>query len=305
MGYVKVNLKIPEIKAFNEGVLMLVIEDSTYAQHVPIQLGMLHIDRALDLLSDKETTKLNTKRKQSKLASLLAGKMAQVGDILKKTFSLDKVGGTMKLTKTVEIPPFCTIHVHGITKVKGHDKRVNIIVEPRNNGYNPSVVAVPSYACLKPGSSKIKMSLRNLTSKSIMTKVKSIVAQLATANAVPSMLASKNPQESEENEDKNPGSPDKGQIKAQLTKEQLEKLFAKLDLSGIEDWSDEDHEEVWKLIKEFGFLFAQNDLDLGKTSIVKHTIKRLDYTPFKERYCRILPHQFEEVRKYLQEMLET
>ena len=32
MGYVEVNLKIPEIKAFNEDVLMLVIENSEYAQ---------------------------------------------------------------------------------------------------------------------------------------------------------------------------------------------------------------------------------------------------------------------------------
>ena len=31
MGYIEVNLKIPEIKAFNEDVLMLVIEDSAYA----------------------------------------------------------------------------------------------------------------------------------------------------------------------------------------------------------------------------------------------------------------------------------
>ena len=31
MGYVDVNLKIPEIKAFNEDMLMLVMEDSAYA----------------------------------------------------------------------------------------------------------------------------------------------------------------------------------------------------------------------------------------------------------------------------------
>ena len=57
-------------------------------------------------------------------------KMAQVEDKLKKTFSLDQVGGTVKLTKTVDIPPFSTIQVHAITKVKGHDKKVNQIVEP-------------------------------------------------------------------------------------------------------------------------------------------------------------------------------
>ena len=72
------------------------------------------------------------------------------------------------------------------------------------------MVAVPSYACLKPGSSKINISLRNLISKSIMIKVKSIVAQFAAPNAGPSMLASKNPQESEEKEDKRMGSPDMG-----------------------------------------------------------------------------------------------
>ena len=32
MGNVEVNLKIPEIKAFNEDVLMLIIDDSAYAQ---------------------------------------------------------------------------------------------------------------------------------------------------------------------------------------------------------------------------------------------------------------------------------
>ena len=62
-GYVEVNLKIPEIKAFNEDVLMLVIEDSAYAQCVPLQLGMLHIDRALDLISNKEIKTWSTKWK--------------------------------------------------------------------------------------------------------------------------------------------------------------------------------------------------------------------------------------------------
>ena len=51
------------------------------------------------------------------------------------------------------------------------------------------------------------MGLRNLTSRSIMVKAKSTVAQMA-ANVVPSMLTLKNPQESEKNEDKRMESPD-------------------------------------------------------------------------------------------------
>ena len=38
-------------------------------------------------------------------------------------------------------------------------------------------------------------------------------------------------------------------------------------------------------------------------TLVKHTIKVTDTVPFKERYRRITPNQFEEVRKHLKEML--
>ena len=73
-------------------------------------------------------------------------------------------------------------------------------------------------------------------------------------------------------------------------------MFDKIDLSEIKDWSKEDQEEVQKVIKDFGFPITLNDLALGKTSIVKNTIKLTDYTLFKERYHRIPPHQFEEVK---------
>ena len=43
---------------------------------------------------------------------------------------------------------------------------------------------------------------------------------------------------------------------------------------------------------------------MGKTDIVKHVTRLDDYTPFKECYQRIPPHQYEEVRKHLNEMLE-
>ena len=131
----------------------------------------------------------------------------------------------------MRIPPFSTIQVHGTMKVKGHDKRVNLIVEPKNNGCIPSVVAVPSYANLRPGSSKVNMSLRNLTSRSITVKAKSIVDQVAAANVVPPMLTPKNSQE-EKKMDKRMKSPDtsfEAPINVQLTKDQLQKLFDKKD----------------------------------------------------------------------------
>ena len=73
--------------------------------------------------------------------------------------------------------------------------------------------------------------------------------------------------------------------------------MSKLDLSGIKDWKSEEQKEAKDLILEYGSLFALKDIDLGKTDKVKHTIKLDDYTPFKERYRHIPPHQLTSMRK--------
>ena len=89
-----------------------------------------------------------------------------------------------------------------------------------------------------------------------------------------------------------------------LSLEKEELLFKKIDLTGTNEWSSEDQEKVKELFREYGQLFALDDLDLGHTSIVKHKIELDNYRPFKDRYRRIPPHQYEEVRKHLNDMLK-
>ena len=84
----------------------------------------------------------------------------------------------------------------------------------------------------------------------------------------------------------------------------VDKLFSKLDLKGIQDWTEEEQGNVKQLLTEYNDIFALNSMELGKTDIVKHTIKVTNPVPLKERYRRIPPHQFEEVRKHLKEMEE-
>ena len=91
--------------------------------------------------------------------------------------------------------------------------------------------------------------------------------------------------------------------KREVSEEKLKMFLSKLGLSGIADWPNEEQQEVRKLLAEHINLFALNDLDLGKTSVVKHHIKLTGYTPFKERYHHIPLCQFEEVRNHLQEMV--
>ena len=59
LGYVEVHLRIPEVKAFDQDVLLLIIPDSAHTQYTPITLGTLHIDTAIRLATEKELKNLN------------------------------------------------------------------------------------------------------------------------------------------------------------------------------------------------------------------------------------------------------
>ena len=85
----------------------------------------------------------------------------------------------------------------------------------------------------------------------------------------------------------------------------MNKLFEKLNLKGIGDWSETEQVEVHELMTEFQHLFALSGLELGCTSLVKHKTNVDNPVPFKERYWRIPPQEFEEVRNHLQEMLKV
>ena len=89
-----------------------------------------------------------------------------------------------------------------------------------------------------------------------------------------------------------------------LTTEQLKKLHEKLQLEEHTGWGPELKTELHELVKEYSFLFTMDNMDLGKTDLIQHHIELTDYTPIKDRYCRIPPHQYDEVRKHLKEMLE-
>ena len=64
-------------------------------------------------------------------------------------------------------------------------------------------------------------------------------------------------------------------------------------------------QEAQDPIHEFACIFSQDDLDLGKTSIVKHSIKVNDSIPFKEQYRCIPPGMYVEVKAHIQEMLDV
>ena len=90
-----------------------------------------------------------------------------------------------------------------------------------------------------------------------------------------------------------------------LPPDKIEKLFEQIKLKeGTSHWTEDQQKRVRSVIEKYSFLFAMDSLDLGRTDMVKHHIDLTDYTPIKDRYWRIPPHQYEEVQKHLKEMLD-
>ena len=88
-GYVECHLQLPQIKKFDVDVLMLVIDNSTYGMQVPIQIGTLHIDMALELATEAEMKKLSRKWDRAKMATALRmNSMVVSGE---QKFKLDNV----------------------------------------------------------------------------------------------------------------------------------------------------------------------------------------------------------------------
>ena len=90
-----------------------------------------------------------------------------------------------------------------------------------------------------------------------------------------------------------------------LSPEKENLLFSKIDLSGAKDWDSELINEAKQLFHKYAHIFALESSDMGHTSIVKHKIRLDNYTPFKERYHRIPPNLYEEVKNHLKEMIEV
>ena len=75
-------------------------------------------------------------------------------------------------------------------------------------------------------------------------------------------------------------------------------------MTGSDSWTEDQKEDIKQTFEDYNDVFALHPLELGQTALVKHNIKIMDPKPFRERYHRILSHQFEEVLKHLKEMEE-
>ena len=175
---------------------MLVIDDNPYGMRVPIQIGSLHIDMAIDLATEAEMQKLSHKWERARMAHLLCMGSMTIGENSDKPeFNLDEIQGTVHLTQNVVLEPFENATILGLLKgpIKNNSyyKRVNVSVEPLavHKEVGAIYCVVPGYTFLKPGSHRVHVMIKNLTARNITVNQDSKIAEIAASNVIPQMLA--------------------------------------------------------------------------------------------------------------------
>ena len=296
-GYVEVMFGIQGVKDLEEPCLFVVVSNSEYGKRVPIQIGTLHIDLVLERATRQELATLGKAWEKGKLYRT---------EGRKREFSLDQVDGIVKMAKTITIQSGETKKISGIAPFKGNSKRINVFTESleRTNLENgPSWTVIPSYSECRNGSSRVGVAVQNVSRKVVVIAKGQQVALVSAANQVPNMLAPKYVIPDAEVNGKIPTNKLVSE-QSQKDPDRIAKLWEQLDVTGSDSWTEEQKIKIKQVFEDYSDVFAWNPLELGRTSLVKHTIKVVDPKPFKERYRRIPPHKFKEVHRHLKEMEE-
>ena len=93
----EVHLRIPEVKAFEEDVLLLIVPNSTHTQSTPITLGTLHIDMSIKLATEEELRNLNKQWQRSLVVPVLDIEEAQI---------VSRLDSDVKLVRDTTLGPF-------------------------------------------------------------------------------------------------------------------------------------------------------------------------------------------------------
>ena len=145
--------------------------------------------------------------------------------------------------------------------------------------------------------------LRNGTGKPIHLASGRLIGRIVAANAIPDTIISPELKKKLADEDRE-------RLKL-LTMEECQRLLMEvLDKNGslgkLEGWSTKNALRAKHLLMEFHHVFCLEEGEMGVTDAAEHIIKLLpgQDEPFKERFCRIAPHDVEEVRCHVQEILD-
>ena len=288
LGFILAETKHPSYPQYCKTEFYVVLDDnSPAAEQVPVQAGIPLIDNLLQSAGDINET-------QGDAAWTKAAKARAIVNIIN--------GAVVRSMREETIPARTTqvIKAAILTQTTLHEE-TSMLVEPRQGVDH--VNAIASWTVVDPTTKTCQVVLHNNSSQDLTIGACTVLGNLMEATTSDAAIegstarvgaAQLSPEEGE-------GAP--GVYSGEQIVERTESIWSRLHK---EDWKDvpEDVQGLLKhVIMKNHQAFAVEKLEMGRTNIVQHHIELTDKTPFKERYRRIAPAQFEEVRKEIDDML--
>ena len=281
IGFVMMNVKVPSITGYDEDQIAIVMDDPGMTEW-PVILGTPTIYQVMEVIKESEISKLVVPWASSRISWLMRDVVAKLGqvkvnDIANKPIAPLHVDEVVRVTSKCTVPPFGHKAIHGKVNLVLHGYKMNVMthgLEKQSPSLPLGIDVQTVYATLADGSNWITVVLRNNTRDWVEIKKGVPVTRMVAANEVPKVT---------------------------------NLLLEKLDLLGLEAWPQEQAEQARSLLKEYHDIFSLEKRDMGHTNTTEHKIvlKDPDTAPFKERFCRILPPQLDEVREHLKLMLDA
>ena len=167
-GFVMMNVKVPCVKGYNEDQIAIVMDDPGMKDCLVI-LGMPTIFRVMEVIKEREISKLAVPWASSRVSWLMRGMHAQmsqltVDDVANKSVAPLSVDEVVRVSHKCKIPPFSHKVIHGSVGLQGY--RMNVMthgLEKRLPLLPLGVDVQSTYAMLATGSNRVTVVLRNNT----------------------------------------------------------------------------------------------------------------------------------------------
>ena len=138
-------------------------------------IGTLHIDMIMDRATKEELQRISIAWGQGLLFRQIQVHQVQI----ENQDALQKVQGTVKLTKKVKLKPFQSLKLSCKGNNPLNTKWVNVVVEPLEDVDAEDNYTVPAYSFLKSNSRQVYVGLRNMSCPTVTLYKGTAIARLS------------------------------------------------------------------------------------------------------------------------------
>ena len=316
LGFIILHMQVRDIAGYDEDVVFLMVpNESEFGRRVPLVIGTCTIGRIINVIWESDIDHLSMPWAMARMEQLLScwkGTVVSTPESTGEAQSEGASGGPQEVDvdelvtvrESIHLGPFQMEIIEGWIKPLLGDM-AHVMIMPLKPGEGQSQEARPlplglhvlhTFTCLKNGSSRVSLVVRNMFDSHIFLKKGVPVVHVMSASLVP-------PAELLPEMEATLGVEAKPEPISVVARQV--KLLEKLNLDGLAYWSLRNAAAARELVLAYHDIFVLESNELGCTSTIEHEICIDNSEPFKERFRRIPPPLLEEVHTSLWDMLDA